>query len=265
MFIKGVVTMNWLIPSNPNVYDSISAFNSLAFVDWKQNVNYQIGDIVYIYLTKPIQKIMIKTQVVDIDIPFSKTIEDKKFWSDENQYGLSKDKKFTRLKLVDFNENSVLTLNDMLENGLSTAPQGPMRLKDKLLTYVLDNFSSQMKIVYPDEVTIESDKELVEGAVKQVVVNQYERNPIARQKCIEHFGLKCQICGLDFEKKYGSIGKGFIHIHHVTPISEVNKQYVIDYTKDLIPVCPNCHAMLHRKNEHGEYLSVQELRNCIIL
>lgn len=255
--------MNWLIPSNPNVYDSISAFNSLDFVDWKQNVNYQVGDIVFIYLTKPIQKVMIKTQVVEIDIPFSKTIEDKKFWTNENQFGLSKDKKFTRLKLVDFNENSILTLNDMLSNGLSTAPQGPMRLKDNLLTYVAQNFSSQIKIVYPDEVCIESEMELIEGAVKRVVVNQYERNPIARQKCIEHYGLTCQICGVDFEKRYGSLGKGFIHVHHLRPISDVNKQYVIDYTKDLIPVCPNCHAMLHRKNSNGEYYSPVELKQLI--
>ena len=255
--------MDWLIPSNPNVYDSISAFNSLDFVDWKQNVNYQIGDIVYIYLTKPIQKIMIKAQVVDVDIPFIKTIDDKAFWTDENRYGLSKEKHFARLKLVDFNENSILSLNDLLDYGLSTAPQSPMRLKDNLLEYIEKNFSSQVKVVYPDEIAAENENELIEGTVKRVAVNQYERNPVARQKCIEHYGTKCQICGLDFEKKYGDLGKGFIHVHHVTPISQVNEMYVIDYVKDLIPVCPNCHAMLHRKNSNGYYYSPDELKKLI--
>ena len=263
MFIKVGEYMNWLIPSNPNVYDSISAFNSLEFVDWKQNVNYKIGDIVFIYLTKPIQKIMIKTQVVKVDIPFNETIEDKVFWTDENQYGLSKEKHFARFKLLDFNENSILTLSDLLDHGLSTAPQGPMRLKDNLLEYILFNFSFQIKIVYPDEMNAEPNVELIEGAVKRVAVNQYERNPVARQMCIEFYGLHCQICGLDFEKRYGELGKGFIHVHHVTPISQVNEEYVIDYTKDLIPVCPNCHAMLHRKNKKGDYYSPDELKQLI--
>ncbi|MGE4572568.1 MAG: HNH endonuclease [Candidatus Izemoplasmatales bacterium] len=255
--------MDWLIPSNPNVYDSISAFNSLEFVDWKQNVNYQIGDVIFIYLTKPIQRIMIKAQVIEVDIPFSKTIDDKVFWTDENQFGFSKEKLFSRLKLLDFNENSTLTLEDLLKNGLLTAPQGPMRLKDNLLEYVLNNFTSQLKIVYPDEIANETENELIEGTLKRVSVNQYERNPIARQKCIEHYGTQCQICGMDFEKKYGVLGKGFIHVHHIIPISEVNKEYVIDYKNDLIPVCPNCHAMLHRKNAKGDFYLPNELKKLI--
>lgn len=64
---------------------------------------------------------------------------------------------------------------------------------------------------------------------------------------------------MDFEKQYGELGKGFIHVHHIVPISTIGGNYRIDYEKDLVPVCPNCHAMLHR-NGQDEILTVEELK-----
>lgn len=102
-----------------------------------------------------------------------------------------------------------------------------------------------------------------EGAVSQVTVNKYERNPKAREACIKHYnGAFCLVCGFDFEKAYGEIGKDFIHVHHIIPISKIGKEYEVDYERDLIPVCPNCHAMLHRKI-NGHTLSVAELRELV--
>ena len=85
-----------------------------------------------------------------------------------------------------------------------------------------------------------------EGNVFVVPVNKYERNPINRRLCLAIKGYKCQICGFDFEKTYGAIGKGFIHVHHLIPVSKMGPDYHVNPEKDLIPVCPNCHAMLHR-------------------
>lgn len=80
-----------------------------------------------------------------------------------------------------------------------------------------------------------------------MLVNSYERNSKARKICIEHFGVKCQVCDFDFEKKYGEIGKDFIHVHHKIDISTVGKEYEVNPIQDLISVCPNCHSMLHKK------------------
>lgn len=113
--------------------------------------------------------------------------------------------------------------------------------------------------LYPDEV---NEKELKEGHASQVFVNRYERNTEARKKCIDLKGCKCAVCGMDFEEKYGAIGHGFIHIHHTTPISSIGKDYQINYEKDLVPVCPNCHAMLHRKNPP---YTIEELKELITL
>ncbi|MFV0148463.1 HNH endonuclease [Empedobacter falsenii] len=67
---------------------------------------------------------------------------------------------------------------------------------------------------------------------------------------------------MNFEEVYGKLGKGFIHIHHITPLYQIGKEYKVDYKKDLAPVCPNCHAMLHRKID-GKEFSIQELKELI--
>ena len=64
---------------------------------------------------------------------------------------------------------------------------------------------------------------------------------------------------MDFELTYGEYGKGFIHVHHLRPLYMVKKDYIVDYKNDLIPVCPNCHAMIHRI-PNGEKLSVEEIK-----
>ena len=87
----------------------------------------------------------------------------------------------------------------------------------------------------------------IEGKSKQVFVNVYERNNEARKACIKHYGPKCQICNIDFGLKYPSIGNGFIHVHHLKMVSEINSEYKVNPISDLIPVCPNCHAMIHQR------------------
>lgn len=86
---------------------------------------------------------------------------------------------------------------------------------------------------------------VIEGKKIQVLQTKYERNPINRQICLEKHGCTCKICGFDFENVYGAIGKGFIHVHHIEMISQREGEYIPDPYNDLIPVCPNCHAMLH--------------------
>ena len=136
--------------------------------------------------------------------------------------------------------------------GLVTAQSNQM-LKGELLDYILSTIDgSFLKDIeplnepYPTEVH-EADV-YNEGTMIQVMVNRYERNREARDKCIETKGCKCTVCGMDFEEKYGEIGRGFIHVHHLIPISSIGEDYEIDPINDLVPVCPNCHNMLHRKD-----------------
>lgn len=88
----------------------------------------------------------------------------------------------------------------------------------------------------------------MEGETHKVETTKYERNPLNRSLCLIANGHKCKICGFDFEERYGSIGRDFIEVHHIVPVSSMGYPKIIDPVADLIPVCPNCHAMLHRKD-----------------
>ena len=103
------------------------------------------------------------------------------------------------------------------------------------------------------------DHLLVEGAICRIAVNAYERNPKARQLCIEVYGTSCYVCGFSFGLKYGSIAEGYIHVHHLRPLSEIASDYVVDPIKDLRPVCPNCHAVLHLGNQCRSIDEIKEL------
>lgn len=106
----------------------------------------------------------------------------------------------------------------------------------------VDHNAAVVKIPWEEEL----DGSVVEGAKKTVIVNAYERDPDARARCIRHWGEKCCVCDFDFASTYGEIGDGYIHVHHLSPLSEIGGEYELNPEKDLRPVCPNCHAMLHR-------------------
>ena len=89
---------------------------------------------------------------------------------------------------------------------------------------------------------------LSEGKARRKEVNVYERSRLNRTICISVRGTSCVACGFDFLARYGEIGRDFIHVHHVVPVSKMDGEYQIDPAKDLVPVCPNCHAMIHRRD-----------------
>lgn len=107
----------------------------------------------------------------------------------------------------------------------------------------------------PEE--LPSSSSLIEGASLRVPVNIYERSAEAREQCIQHHGCTCSVCRIDFGVAYGELGRGYIHVHHLTPLATIGEQYVVDPVHDLRPICPNCHAMLHRREPP---LSISELQ-----
>lgn len=83
------------------------------------------------------------------------------------------------------------------------------------------------------------------AAVSRVEVNRYEHSPDARRACIAHHGTSCAVCGFSFEIAYGDIGKDFVPVHHLVPVSQLGSDYELDPVTDLVPLCANCHAMAH--------------------
>lgn len=101
---------------------------------------------------------------------------------------------------------------------------------------------------------------LWEGQRVQIQVNKYERNRYARRACIEHHGAICKCCSRDMTKTYGEIAQGIIEVHHVTQIAEIGKSYRVDPINDLVPLCPNCHRVIHQKSPS---FSVEEISAAI--
>jgi hypothetical protein len=127
-------------------------------------------------------------------------------------------------------------------------PRGLLRpiLKNKQkVEKLLKDLEALNYYIGPDELYLPSN--LQEGRVRNVPVDIHERNPVARKKCIEHYGALCNVCGFKFSEKFGSIGVGLIHVHHVIPIGMSKGIHQVDPIKDLRPVCANCHTIIHRR------------------
>lgn len=121
-------------------------------------------------------------------------------------------------------------------------------------------FSKSRYLLNPSYNDKETVIEFVEGSPITVKSKIYERNKVARNMCIEHYGCGCSVCNFNFETIYGDVGKGFIHVHHVVPIAEIATEYNLNPVRDLRPVCPNCHAMLHKTNP---CMTIEELKELI--
>ena len=100
----------------------------------------------------------------------------------------------------------------------------------------------------------------LEGEKRARFSSVYEWDPSYRSKAIEIHGLICMACDFNFEEKYGALGMGFIQVHHNKPISESEPTRINPKT-DMSVLCPNCHAMIHRKKD--KTLTVEELRKII--
>ena len=153
-------------------------------------------------------------------------------------------------------QNQKFKFWDIFFNGWEEGRFWVWQLKPNLIK-ALEETELTGEIQYSDEIPLEYTEKLFEGAKRTITVNSYERNSQARKICIQKFGTSCFVCNFDFEKEYGEVGRGFIHVHHLTPISEIGQSYEIDPTTDLRPVCPNCHSMLHREKDT---MTIDELK-----
>ena len=238
----------WIVPSNDRTFrlgDAIAAQDGMA--DWRTD-KFSEGDIVFIYKTKPEQRIRYKMEVVKAKMIFDQAFEQEAFWTDKDQYYSGIVSFYARLKLIEEYEDDILSLHHLHEHGYQGDPRSVREIKDgELLDFLLHPHQLVNDDVYDVDYP-EDDEKLYEGALMKVNVNKYERNQKARKECVAKKGYQCLVCGRDFEATYGEIGKNFIHVHHLTPISTIGKEYELNVDTDLAPVCPNCHYMLHRKN-----------------
>lgn len=163
------------------------------------------------------------------------------FW----RYALRIKKKYPDTQFTIRKDNSTRYW-DLFFEGWSEGRFWVWQLRPNLML-ALEETGLAVDMIDAQEIPLPISINLIEGAKRSIVVNAYERNTQARRRCIDKFGCKCIVCGFDFGNEYGEVGKGFIHIHHLTPISKIGVDYEVNPLKDLAPICPNCHAMIHRE------------------
>lgn len=166
------------------------------------------------------------------------------------------------------NKEPILTL-DLLKTGnlikQHWTPQSSgisihVECAEELEAVWFDFLTTQNIRVNPFTTSSDTPQTFSEGTATQITQSRYERNPYARIACIEHYGYSCSVCDFNFVSRYGKLGNNFIHVHHLTQVATIGKKYSVDPIEDLRPVCPNCHAMLHKKNPP---LTIEELKALI--
>ena len=176
---------------------------------------------------------------------------------------------FSVNRLLDINKDSVLPISQLKTGPLADVNWGTRRsgialsaLAARALERRWQAHLASLEIVnepLPEE--IDPSVRFYEGEKKRITVNAYERDPKARLECINYHGATCKVCDFDFQDVYGKHGEGFIHVHHTTPLASVRKGYMVNPHKDLVPVCPNCHAMLHRGDQTLTVAQLQRMLN----
>ncbi|WP_254904634.1 HNH endonuclease [Clostridium tyrobutyricum] len=149
--------------------------------------------------------------------------------------------KFPQIKFIKLNENK-------------------FKVEFIYITEIEEDIKAEID-TYSDEFKIGNIDFIKEGKVKYVYSKQYERDCDSRIAAIKYHGTKCVICGFDFEKAYGERGKGYIEIHHIRPLSYTGKEIYVNPKTDLVPVCANCHRMIHRRRD--KILTIEEMQEII--
>jgi len=145
------------------------------------------------------------------------------------------------------------------QSGISIKSELVDSLEANWFNFIKENKYIKNSFVSNDVIT-DNEETFREGKSKDITQTRYERNPEARKRCLTQYSHSCRVCNFNFEEFFGEVGKGFIHVHHIHQISEIGKEYKVDPIKDLVPVCPNCHAMIHSKRPAFTIEEIKEIK-----
>jgi 5-methylcytosine-specific restriction protein A len=143
-----------------------------------------------------------------------------------------KDWRFLSVSLA---RNLVALDDDDLESELQPA------------THWIAGFGALMAALLPMEAAASEFAGDLEGDERMVRHKRYERSPRNRAAAIAIHGYDCKGCDTNLGKLYGELGQDYIEIHHLTPLSSLEAAVIVDPRTDLVPLCPTCHRIVHRR------------------
>lgn len=246
---------DWIVPANPNEYDARAAFANLQRLHWNLGKikSIEVNDRVFIYESKTTQRLILCAKVIKPYVTANHIDDHKYFLSDRDFSELAP---WMELEF-EFEINNGLTLSEMRSLGLKGNIQGIRKMPAEISLYTNRNHGANEENA--DLITVFKD-----GKKTKSYITKYERNSKNREAAIRIHGWNCQACGFNFFKKYGSLGKKFIEVHHIKPLHTLENSVKINPETDLAVLCSNCHKMIHRKIEGREsILSVDELKKIV--
>jgi 5-methylcytosine-specific restriction enzyme A len=111
----------------------------------------------------------------------------------------------------------------------------------------------------PDQESAFDDPKTSKAHGHRATVNKYERCRKLRALCLAHYKLKCYACKTLLSDVYGQAAANVIHVHHLELVSALPDDYEIHPIRDLRPVCPNCHSVIHSRQPHYSIEELQEM------
>ena len=229
---------NWIITANGDIYDHKTAFARWGYIDWQTRVNYEVGDIVYIYV-KPERVIRYKTIVEKINISFDSATEDKELWSDSSHRKTSG--KFTRLRLVSkMNYDKELSFSELKKHGLLNAPQDAYKLKAETLNYIETIVGKDNEIDRLKDERNRIEETIINlgivGEEKKAIIKVRINQSVFRDLLLKKYS-RCCLCGVS--------DKTFLRASHIKPWAVSEPDEKIDVENGLL-LCPN-HDILFDK------------------
>ncbi len=143
-----------------------------------------------------------------------------------NEWVFNFDDARTCKRLIDF-------VNGRLRGFIEIRPGGPATPVEERLSVTLVEPASVEGSVY------------WEGDRSRALHEQVERNSAARDACLRDQGARCIVCGLRVRERYAGLSREVVEVHHLRPLSDTIGPYQLNPATDLVPVCPNCHRVIH--------------------
>jgi hypothetical protein len=231
--VSPLITTHILVTQNDFIPNVIDADGTGAIIPWIIPKSGKVGDWALIYAAP--KGIFARAKILSAPKPAGDLGWPGRYAGDVGEFRLLRmfaPLEYVRTELPDF--------------GWPRYPRSFTTLTDSMATQlerVIAVYQKACSEFEPDNVV-----PTVEGARRLVYINCYERSHAAREACKHIHGTSCVICGFDFGAVYGSGFQGFIHVHHLRPLAEIGREYVVDPQTDLVPVCPNCHAVVHSES-----------------
>ncbi|MDQ0362110.1 HNH endonuclease [Breznakia pachnodae] len=223
----------WIISASPQKYDVINSFNDLVIIDWtKTNAtkNIKEGDIVYIYVSVPKSKIMIKTICVETNSQLPLIDDNKYYTNNEIEVG---DKEYFHLKHIKTIDDDKLSLSSLKTDGLlKMHVQGSLKKSSKnktdLFNYLNDCFNDTEEVcskIYIEEAIRGVPEKYKETIIKARVCQNYYRNTL-----IDKYKCKCALCNIN--------KKELLIASHIKPYAESDESEFLDKNNGLL-LCAN--------------------------